>query len=114
MNINQAVACDLCHRDFPDTALVVLFETHDGDEWSPALHHVECPDCHRTHPDHLDDGPGDGVDLCGTLREFRDGTLPLGWWRCRSYYAMLEIEVEDGEDSQVWPNDVIDWDALDD
>ena len=107
--MNQPAPCDLCSKIFPDTELVALFTALDDGSAPSELRHVECLDCHRGHESHSNDAPPDGPELCATLREFRDGTVPLGWWTWWHYYAMREIEVEDGQDSDIWLYGFNDW-----
>ena len=104
-NLIKDAVCGLCLHRFPDTELVVMFTVPDDDAAyaPPAIHHVECLNCHHTYHTQvslLDNSLEYGPELCGTLREFRDGTLPLGWWMWEYYYSMSETEVEDGMDSE--------------
>ena len=97
---NLSATCTLCQQHFPDNKLIVMFPVYDDGKAASTVQHIECMDCHRSHVDHLNDNALDGPELCGTLREFRDGTLPLGWWKSGFYYQMRAIEVEDGQFAQ--------------
>lgn len=89
------VPCAICGKALPDTELIVIMRVCMANSHPPMLDHVQCVPCHRLRGCHHPDDP----ELCGTLRDYRDGLL-YQWWHQildPGFWPMDAVEVEDGE-----------------
>ena len=94
--------CAVCGRDnIPDTELALAGDMSPGKEVKP-----ECRECYLLK--------NPGRDFVGrwTLRELRDGTVPvLRWWHSDWFQQMKLVEVEDADDTlgteSPWPYSIV-------